>query len=112
MNTETISPAKKPTMATVKSFINKNRERLLIDVRNSFDGMYDCCMPLHEGFTPAKKDKTNSVNSDYHQRTHGILGAWFVGDSRDYITSYETDKLIGFDISNSCGHFILAIEKN
>jgi len=102
---------KKITLATVKSFINKNRDNLLINVKSSFDGMTDCCESLHEGFIKAKADKTQSLNSDYRNATQGIEGAWFVGRSNDYCTPYETGTLKGIEVYNSCGCFILAIEK-
>lgn len=106
-----LTTTKKPTLATVKSFIKNNRNDLLINVKSSFDGMDDCVRQLYDGFNFAKADKTQSLNSDYHDRTQGIQGAWFVGSSRDYVTKYETDSLTGYDISNCCGHFILAIKK-
>lgn len=102
---------KKITLTTVKSFIKNNRENLLINVKSSFDGMTDCCESQHEGFKKAEPDKTQSLNSDYHKATQGIKGAWFVGSSRDYFNHYETDTLIGIEVYNSCGTFILAIEK-
>jgi hypothetical protein len=96
---------KKVTKATVKSFINKNIDNLLINVKSSFDGMTDCCEPLHEGFKKATK-------SDSRERWNlGIEEAWFVGQSRDYFTTYETSELKGYEVSNCCGHFIIAIEK-
>lgn len=102
---------KKPTMATVKAFIKNNRETLWINVKSSFDGMVDGCVSLNDGFTKATEDKTQSIDSSYYRATQGIKGAWFVGQSRDYITRYESESMMGFDISNSCGHFILAIHK-
>ena len=96
---------KKITKATVKSFINKNIDQLLINCKSSFDGMYDCCMPIGNEFKKAiKTDECVSHNL-------GVYGAWFVGQSRDYFTKYETDQLTGIEVSNCCGHFILAIEK-
>jgi hypothetical protein len=104
---ETIT--KKITLSTVKSFIKKNRENLFINVKRAFDGMTDGCESLHEGFVKAQDDKTQSLNSDYRNCTQGIKGAWFVGSSRDYFTAYNSGNLTGFEISNCCGTFILAI---
>ena len=104
--------AKKITLSTVKSFIKKNRENLFINVKSSFDGMTDGVEQLHKGFIKAKADKTISINSDYYNRTQGIEGAWFVGGSRDYFTAFDKDNLTGYEISNSCGTFILSISKN
>ena len=102
---------KKITLSTIKSFINKNRERLFINVKFSFDGIIDCVSSLNHGFVPAKKDKTESKCSDYYKSTQGIEGAWFVGCSRDYFEKFEDGNLIGYKISNSCGSFILATNK-
>ncbi len=104
--------AKKPTMSTVKSFIKKNFDQLYINVKSSFDGMTDGCECRHDGFTKVQRDETKSLDSDYHKATQGIKGAWFVGSSRDYIQHYRNigGDMIGFEISNSCGRFILAIK--
>lgn len=96
---------KKVTLATIKSFINKNIDNLLVDVKSSFDGMTDCCESLHEGFKKATKA------SEREKWNLGINEAWFVGQSRDYFTTYESEKLTGYEVSNCCGHFIIAIEK-
>lgn len=103
MNTQT---QKKATIATVKSFIKKNSGQILIKVSSAFDGMTDGCQYFNNIFQLAK---TTNTCTDC---TFGIDGAWFVGMSRDYITRFENDNLIGFEISNSCGHFSLAISKN
>jgi len=103
---------KKITLATVKSFIKKNQDQLFIKLISKFDGMTDgISFTKDAGFIPAEKDTTESKNSDYNDRTHGIKGAWFVGSSRDYFTAFEDDNLIGYKVSNSCGSFILAAMK-
>lgn len=103
---------KKITLATVKSFINKNRANLFINVKSSFDGMTDGIESLHAGFVPAKADGTKAINpTDYGNNTQGIEGVWFVGDSRDYFTAFENETLIGYEVTNSCGRFIVAIAK-
>jgi hypothetical protein len=101
----------KITLATVKSFIKKNRENLFINVKSSFNGMIDGCESLHDGFKKAEPDNTQSLSSSYYKATQGIKGAWFVGDSRDYFYPFESDELTGIRVSNSCGCFILAINK-
>jgi hypothetical protein len=97
----------KPTLATVKSFVKKNRDNLLISAKSRFDGMVDCVMPTGDnGFTPI-------TTPDYgvHANNMGIAGAWFVFGSRDWITPYEKDGLRGFEVYNCCGNFILAIKE-
>lgn len=109
----TTTTYKKITLATVKSFIKKNEGNLYINVKSSFDGMIDGCASQHDGFVKAEKDNTQSLNSDYHDRTQGIKGAWFVGSSRDYFKPFDNigGDMTGIEVSNSCGHFILAIYK-
>jgi len=96
---------RKITLATVKSFIRKNRTNLLINVKSEFDGMIDGKQIRNDGFIKA-------TETDKHfERTLGISRAWFVGDSIDYFTAFENETLTGIEVSNCCGHFILAIEK-
>ena len=94
----------KPTKTTIKSFI-KNADNLFINVKSSFDGMTDMCEAQKDGFTKVEKTEDNIKN------TLGIKGAWFVGSGRDYFTIYNENGMIGYTISNCCGHFILAIKK-
>ena len=95
----------KITIATVKSFIRKNRESLLIKTGSRFDGMTDCVQQCeNQNFRPA-------MSTDHAiERTYGINGVWFVGSSRDYITPFERDGLRGFNIYNCCGSFDLAVK--
>jgi hypothetical protein len=103
MNINTL-PAKKITLATVKSFIKANRKDLLINVKSSFDGMTDCVERVAGGFVPA-----GPCEETYHENTLGVKGAWFVGQSRDYFYPYQEDGYQGIKVTNSCGSFILAI---
>lgn len=102
---------KRITLATIKSFIRKNRENLFINVTSSFDGMHDCCVGQNGGWQKAEEDKTDSKQSDYHERTQRIKGAWFVGSSRDSFSEYNKGGYRGFSIYNSCGSFILAVKE-
>ena len=97
---------KKPTMATVKSFIRKNIDNnLLIKTQSKFDGMTDCCeLCADRSFKLAVK------TDQFTEHTKGIVGAWFVGRSRDHISRYEESGFVGFEIYNCCGHFTLAIK--
>lgn len=96
---------KKITLATVKSFIKKNNGQLFINVKSQFDGMVDGCVSLFDGFIKAESE-TKMIDA-----TFGIKGAWFVRDSNDYFKPYESENLVGIEVSNSCGRFILAIVK-
>jgi hypothetical protein len=95
----------KLTKATVKSFIKKNAEQLHINLKSRFDGMTDCVESVNGGF---EKAKTTQEHIEY---TLGIAGAWFVGSSRDYFSQYEDSTMTGIIVSNSCGSFILAVQK-
>jgi hypothetical protein len=97
---------KKITLATVKSFIRKNSGSLSINVCSAFDGMLDGCTSQHAGFVTAQPETKNV------DMTMGIKGAWFVGSSRDYFTAFENDTLVGYEVYNSCGRFIIATAKN
>ena len=95
----------KATKSTIKSFIKRNEDNLFIKVRSSFDGMIDGCAYYNDGFQKARKDTDNVRN------TLGISGAWFVNGSRDYFTPYNENGLTGYEVSNCCGHFILAVRQ-
>ena len=96
----------KITMATVKSFVKKAGDKLLVSTRSTFDGMTDCVMPTGDKtFAPA-------VASDHpYDSNLGLRGVWFVLGSRDYFSPYEDDKVTGIEVSNCCGSFILAVAK-
>lgn len=96
---------KKITLATVKSFVKKNADKLAINVKSKFDSMTDGCETVKSGFMPAEKSEK------FIDMTMGIKGAWFVGDSRDYFTPFEDEQRVGISVSNCCGAFILAINK-
>lgn len=96
----------KITRATIKSFVEKNKELYIKNISN-FDAMTDSIQTCRdEGFREVRKD--NIFRPEY---TLGIKGAWFVGRSRDYFTAYEDDTFKGYKIDNSCGSFILVIKK-
>jgi hypothetical protein len=101
---------KKITLATIKSFINKNRDNLYIKVRSSFDGMTDCVEVIKDAHFSKIENTERSV-----EHTMGINGAWFVSQSRDYFGKFDyagSDGVFeGYEISNCCGTFQLAIKK-
>jgi hypothetical protein len=96
--------SKKVTLATIKAFIRKNSDNLLILTKSRFDGMTDGCESTGQiGFVKVSKTESNISH------TLGIQGAWFVGQSRDYFVPFERDGVKGFEVSNACGHFEIAI---
>ncbi len=97
----------KITLATVKAFIRKHREDLLINVTSRFDGQVDGCMPENGGFIKAE------LTNEHFEYSLGVKGAWFVGQSRDYFKPYDNfgGDMTGIEVTNCCGRFILAIKK-
>lgn len=102
MNTQTAT--RRITKATLKAFVNRNRERLYIKVKREFDGMIDGCRDCQMDFEPIQP-------KGMAEHTLGINGVWLVGDSRDYFYPYDDDVMTGLRVSNCCGSFILAIKK-
>jgi len=95
---------KKTTIATLKSFVRKNRANLYINVKSKFDGMYDSVMENeNSAFHPAASAGSNMI--DY---TLGISGAW-ICTSGNYVTPYNNGVFQGYSVLNCCGEFILAI---
>ena len=94
----------KTTKATIKSFVRKNNGNLFINVRYSFDGMVDGCTTRNDGFVKVES------TTDHTDHTLGVVGAWLVNGSRDYFTPYNKNGYIGYEISNCCGNFILAVK--
>ena len=108
---------KKLTIATVKSFIRKNRESgLLIETKSRFDGMQDMVAECEGGFTPVAArtyydhETGNEVEvSKDCKNTLGIRGVWFCG--RDWVSRFETEFVEGFEVSNCCGVWRVAKAK-
>lgn len=96
---------KKITLATLKSFVNKNKEQLYLKVESSFSGMTDMVETIEQPFSKAEAYDGNLKN------TLGFRGIWLVGSSRDYIKTFENDTFKGFAVSNCCGDFLVAIKK-
>lgn len=96
---------KRITIATVKSFIKKNIDNLMIDVRSTFNGCTDSVEQCSKGFNKAIKTE------EHIDHTQGVEGAWFVGSSRDYFKPFETETMIGYEVTNSCGRFVIAVNK-
>jgi hypothetical protein len=96
---------KRITLATIKSFIKKNRDTLQIMTESSFDGMTDMVEYQRErSFKPIVQTESNVGN------TLGIEGAWFVKGSRDHFTVYESNGFKGFHVYNCCGSFTLGVQ--
>lgn len=93
----------KITIATVKSFINKNRADLLVNQKSSFDGMTDCVQSHDFGFSPAV-DALNNLSNNLN-----IRGVWICGRGHDYCTAYDEKGVKGFEVYNSCGTFVVGV---
>lgn len=98
----------KITRTTFKSFVNKNKNNLYCKVKNSFDGMVDCVMPVNGNWEPAD---FNEWAANSPTNTLGIRQVWLVGQSRDYFNAYEDDQYTGIEYTNCCGSGVIAIKK-
>lgn len=114
----TTATAKKITIATVKSFIRKNRVQLLLKVESNFDGMQDMVTQSDDAaFRPAEdRTKWDCEQNAYVptrqncKNSLDINGVWFTNGG-DFCKVFETDKLRGFEVSNCCGNWIVAVKK-
>ena len=107
---------KKATKATLKSFVKKNREALLVKVESRFSGMTDMVETVEDTFDPAEPVGmgTNFEGEEFDRTTDynlGICGIHLVAGSRNSITCFETDELVGLNVYNCCGEFTVAIKK-
>ncbi len=93
---------KKVTMATIKAFIRRNSDNMLIKNDSDFDGMVDCVMPC------SGKWREAAPTDRLQKNTLGVAGAWFVGRSNDFFSRYSSDGFTGYSVSNCCGSFVLA----
>jgi hypothetical protein len=97
----------KITKATLKSFVKKNRENLLINVKSSFNGMSDCVESTGDhGFHPAV-----AADNACPEHNMGIQGVWMVGGSGNYFTAYDKNGIVGIECYNCCGTFTVGIRK-
>jgi len=96
----------KITKTTFKTFLKKNAGSILIQKKRSFDGMVDGCVESDvKGFHPVVE------TTDHAEHTFGISGAWLVGHGGDRFLHFEADGLVGIEVYNCCGSFVLAIKK-
>lgn len=91
---------------TVKAFLRKHADAILIRTESNFDGMTDCT--VYERNPQFRAAPVTDLD-DLH--TMGVFGAWFVGGGHDYIVQYDTPTHTGYAVSNCCGSFVLAIVK-
>jgi len=93
---------KRVTKTALKSFINKNRPELYINVKSEYDGMIDCLTNVHGRFQKAKTENDNGHNL-------GIENVFVT--ERTFFNAYEDDDFIGIEYYNCCGGAIIAIKK-
>ena len=94
----------KITKATIKAFVKKNKEQLYIAHTSRFDGMIDGIRMEKGAFKKASFADDNGHNL-------GVQGAWFVNQSNDYFTVFESESFVGYEIYNCCGCFKLVTIK-
>ena len=129
----------KATKTTLKSFVNKNKGRLLLKVSQKFNGLDDCLDSVKGSFVKAnfssklsffkellkhykenqssflslsKDDKILELNNRYDKfikESLGIKGVKVLKDS--LIEAYEDANYKGFSVFNCVNKVIFAIEK-
>jgi hypothetical protein len=96
---------KKITKATFKSFVNKNRNNLLIRVDSKFDGQRDGCESTGEKeYTPIVKSVRNYPENDL-----GIGGLWLVNGGGDYFKLLREGNYTIIEVYNCCGTARIAV---
>lgn len=93
---------KRITIATVKAFVRKHQAELYVRTFSTFDGMTDCVQDC-DGNQYRKVESVDLTK----QNTLGIPGVWFVTRSRDYFNEYTDGEFRGYEVTNSCGCFVL-----
>lgn len=101
---------KKITRATFKSFVSRQFKygNLYHKQLNWFDGMVDCVMPVRD----SEWKECNPNGGKNSENTLALTGIWLVGSSRDYFTSYADENYVGYEVSNSCGNYLIAMKRN
>lgn len=103
--TKIVMTTKRITIATVKSFIRRNEGNLFQQGISGFNGMTDMVEQIEDVLAPAIPTESNVKYS------LGILGAHFVGRSRDHFSPFESGAYVGYQVSNACGSFVIATTK-
>jgi hypothetical protein len=102
---QNMNAQKKITLSTFKSFVSKNSNKLMIQVRSEFCGMSDCVME--------SKDRSfSSATFAEYKDTHtlGINGIYLVLNSRDTFRPFFNGLFSGIEVTNCCGRFIVAVK--
>lgn len=97
----------KITLATVKAFIKKNADSIFILEKSTFDGMVDGVRNVPGGAKWVKPEGTLDLED---KATLGFRGVWFVRGSRDYFNAYNQDGYVGYEVSNCCGSWTVAVK--
>ena len=103
----TTNNMKKTTLATIKSFIRKNKDNLFIQVESSFCGMSDM-VEQNDNATFHAVDGAAVDFDDKH--TLGITGFWLVNQSRDSFTPFDDGEFVGYVVYNACGSTVIAVK--
>jgi hypothetical protein len=99
-----LTPSKKITLTTVRSFIKENAENIFISHKSAFDGSIDGSRDADD---KAFK-KVTICGEGSRTNGEGVPGAWFVKSSRDHFTYFNKDGYEGIEVYNCCAHFIIA----
>jgi hypothetical protein len=104
---EPLKQTKKITLATLKSFAKRNKDRLFVKNLSDFNGMSDC---VEQNESPSWSKTKILENTNFYKT--GIDGVYTVGNSRDYFQIYEDKTYLGIKVYNCCGSCILAVKKD
>jgi hypothetical protein len=115
----TATATKRTTMATVKSFIRKNRERLLVKTESRFSGMSDMVEETGNSEFVAIRPRTYYCRETFREievshdepSSLGIHGVWFVRGGGDSCRPFESETHKGFYVYNCCGSWTVAVAK-
>ena len=101
---------KKPTLATLKSFVRRNKGNLQVRFRSDFDGMTDCVQRHHNPQWQEARDSDQGERMAQHDL--GVSGAYCVLRGRDYITPLSEPGYDGYAVYNCCGSWDIAVNVN
>lgn len=96
---------KKITKATLKSFIKKNLNNILVGYKSSFNSMSDMIEETKCNFSKLNIDKYDEKKS-----TLGLFNLHLHVD-RLYIENFETSEYKGYNVYSCCGEYNIVIVK-
>jgi hypothetical protein len=103
--TTTERPTKRPTKTTLKTFIKNNTDKLYIRVSSRYDGMLEGMVSGEAEFSQVAPFTYQADNS----RSYGVPHILMF--KSDFVRIYSDVTFKGFEVSTTCGTFVLAVKK-